>query len=107
MMRGPIAGLLSFSGGMMSLLIIVLIASLWKEASYLIISISGAITHNLTQLVIASWLTSSVGLLLFLMPLMLTAAIVAGSLTAILLRVVMPVFKKIPTGILRTGTGTS
>jgi heptaprenyl diphosphate synthase len=96
--RGPVAGLLSFSGGMLSLLVIASIASVWENASYFIISVSGAVTHNLTQLAIASWLTSSTGLLLFLLPLMLVAAVLAGSMTAALLRVVMPVFKNVPTG---------
>ncbi|MDR1979051.1 MAG: Gx transporter family protein [Synergistaceae bacterium] len=94
-MRGPIAGLLSLSGGVLSLLVIALLAAAWRSASYFLLSIAGAVTHNMTQLLVASWLTST-NLLLLLLPVMAVAGILAGSLTAVLLRVVMPLFKNAP-----------
>ena len=92
LMRGFVAGLLSLSGGVLSLLVIALLAAVWRNASYFLLSVAGAITHNMAQLAAASWLTSS-SLLLSLFPVMILTGILAGSLTAALLRVVMPLFK--------------
>jgi heptaprenyl diphosphate synthase len=89
LVRGPVAGLLSLSGGMLSLAVIALLAALWQNASYFLLSIAGAITHNVVQLAVASWLAST-NLLFFLLPVMTAAGIAAGSLTAVMLRVVMP-----------------
>jgi heptaprenyl diphosphate synthase len=90
--RGPVAGLLSLSGGVLSLAVIALLAGLWRNASYFLLSIAGAVTHNMAQLAVASWLAST-NLLLLLFPVMTVAGIAAGSLTAMMLRVVMPLFK--------------
>ncbi|MDR2180221.1 MAG: Gx transporter family protein [Synergistaceae bacterium] len=92
LMRGPVAGLLSLSGGVLSLLMIALLAAVCRNASYFLLSVAGAITHNMGQLAVASWLTSTNLLALF--PVMILAGILAGSLTAALLRVVMPFFKR-------------
>jgi heptaprenyl diphosphate synthase len=92
LMRGPIAALLSLSGGVFSLLMIAALAALWPSSSYFLLSISGAITHNLAQLAAASLLVST-NLLIVYLPVMIAAGIPAGSLTAILLRAVMPLFK--------------
>jgi heptaprenyl diphosphate synthase len=94
LMRGPIAGMLSLSGGVTSLLVIALIALAYREASYLLLSIAGAVTHNIAQIAAASWLVST-NLLLVYLPIMTAAGVMAGSLTAVLLRVVMPVFKRV------------
>ena len=96
LMRGPIAGLLSLSGGMLSLFVIALLAAVSQHASYFLLSVTGAVTHNLTQLAAASWLVST-NLFFFMLPIMVGTGIVAGSLTAVLLRCVMPLFKNIPT----------
>jgi heptaprenyl diphosphate synthase len=93
--RGPVAGLLSLSGGLLSLCVIALLASAWKDASYFLLSVAGAVTHNMAQLAAASWLAST-NLLLFLFPVMVAAGVAAGSLTAVLLRVVMPLFGEVP-----------
>jgi heptaprenyl diphosphate synthase len=92
--RGPIAGILSFSGGTASLLVIALLAFAYKDASYFLLSVAGAVTHNIVQIAAASWLVST-NLLLLYLPIMTAAGVMAGSLTAVLLRVVMPVFKRV------------
>jgi heptaprenyl diphosphate synthase len=94
LMRGPIAGMLSLSGGVTSLLVIALLAFAYRNASYFLLSIAGAVTHNIVQIVAASWLVST-NLLLVYLPIMTGAGVMAGSLTAVLLRVVMPVFKRV------------
>jgi heptaprenyl diphosphate synthase len=92
LMRGPIAGLLSLCGGVLSLMAIALLAKLRPGASYFILSIIGALTHNLAQLAAASALVSA-NLMIVYLPLLMAAGIPAGALTAILLRSVMPVLK--------------
>jgi heptaprenyl diphosphate synthase len=92
--RGPVAGLLSLSGGMLSLAVIAILAALWRDASYFFLSVAGAVTHNIAQLAVASRLASFNPL--FFIPVMTAAGVVAGSLTAVMLRVVMPVFKRVP-----------
>jgi heptaprenyl diphosphate synthase len=104
--RGPVAGLLSLSGGVSSLLVIAVIAALRPNASYFLLSISGAITHNMAQLAVASWLTS-VNLLLLLFPVLAVTGVLAGSLTAVLLRVVMPLFKNVSLESTRPGAQVS
>jgi heptaprenyl diphosphate synthase len=100
--RGPVACMLSFCGGMFSLLAIALIAAVMPGASYFILSIAGAVTHNLAQLAAASALVST-NLMLFYLPVMTAAAIPAGSVTALLLRAVIPALKSIGAGGEKTG----
>jgi heptaprenyl diphosphate synthase len=92
LMRGPVAGLMSASGGMLSLLAVALAAAMLPDASYLFISVVGAITHNMAQLAVASVIVST-NLMPALMPVLAAAGVPAGALTAALLRVVMPLFK--------------
>ena len=97
LMRGFVAGLLSLSGGVLSLLVIALLAAVWRNASYFLLSVAGAVTHNMAQLAVASWLTSTNLLLSFFPVMTMTlAGMLAGSLTAVLLHVVMPLFKRAP-----------
>jgi heptaprenyl diphosphate synthase len=91
LMRGPVAGLLSFGGGVVSLLVIALLAFVWRGASYLILSVSGAVAHNAAQIAVASWLMST-NLMPVYLPVLTVLGVLAGSLTAVLLRVVMPLF---------------
>ena len=94
MMRGPIAGLLSLCGGVSSLSLIAALAIAVPGASYFTLSIAGALAHNIAQLAVASLLVST-NLLPVYLPVMIASGIPAGSLTAILLRAVMPVLKGI------------
>jgi heptaprenyl diphosphate synthase len=87
--------LLSLSGGFASLAVITLIASVCPNVSYFVLSIAGALTHNMAQLSAASWLVST-NLLMVYLPVLAGAGIAAGSLTAVLLRVVTPLFKSVP-----------
>jgi heptaprenyl diphosphate synthase len=92
--RGPIASLLSLCGGVFSLLVIAVLAAVRPDTSYFMLSIAGALAHNLAQLAAASVLVST-NLMLVYLPVMTAAGIPAGSLTALLLRSVMPVLGKI------------
>jgi heptaprenyl diphosphate synthase len=91
--RGPMAGLLSFSGGMLSILVIILLVSLFKEKiSYALTGVAGACSHNLGQYAVVSVILSTPYMVYYL-PVLLIAGVATGLLTGTLLRVVLPVFK--------------
>lgn len=93
--RGPIAGLLSLSGGVLSIAVMVLLMFAFKDRiSYLILSIAGAIAHNLGQFVIVSLIYTNMYLLVYL-PVLLIAGIIAGIATSTLLKFILPALKKL------------
>ena len=92
-MRGVTAGILSLSGGMLSI-IILLIAVRAGNLSYLILGILGAIGHNLGQIITASFILGT-NLILPYLPVLLVSGTVLGSITGSLLGVVMPYFNKV------------
>jgi heptaprenyl diphosphate synthase len=93
--RGPVAGLLSASGGICSLFVIAALAASFSGVSYLLISVAGAVAHNAAQLAVVALLTSAEAAAL-LLPLMAAGGVAAGSLTAALLWAVMPSVKNVP-----------
>ena len=93
--RGPIAGLLSLSGGVLSIAVMVLLMFAFKDRiSYLILSIAGAIAHNLGQFVIVSLIYTNMYLMVYL-PVHLIAGIIAGIATSTLLKFILPALKKL------------
>ena len=85
--RGFTAGLLSFSGGVCSVLVMMTIMYLTRnKASYLILSIAGAITHNVAQIIMASLLTRTLIIAAYL-PVLIISGIGAGSVTSVILGV--------------------
>jgi len=95
MTRGAIAGLLSLCGGLLSLTVMVLLLLLFKDRiSYLIISIAGAIAHNLGQFIAITMIYTGFYMVAYL-PLLLISGVAAGIVTATLLRFILPAFKKL------------
>lgn len=93
--RGPMAGALSFSGALLSLLVMVLIMKMFREkASYLIISIAGAVFHNIGQLSAVCFIFSGIYILAYL-PVLLVSGVAAGIATSTLLKFLMPAFRRI------------
>lgn len=93
--RSPIAGLLSFCGGVLSILIIILLVSLFKDKiSYVALSVAGAIAHNLGQLGVMIAIIGRFVALSYL-PVMIISGIVAGMLTGALLKITLPFFNVI------------
>lgn len=89
--RGFTAGVLSLCGGMLSIFIIILLSLIFKEKiSYLVLSIMGAIFHNLGQLIAVSILLNNKYTLYYL-PILLISGIIMGSVTGILLKTLLPV----------------
>ncbi len=96
--RGVTSGILSLSGGIASLCVMLLAAALFGDKiSYLMLSIIGAIFHNLGQLAVLTLIMQS-GYALWYTPVLLTAGVIMGSVTGTLLRIVMPAFDRISGG---------
>jgi heptaprenyl diphosphate synthase len=93
--RGPMAGILSLSGGMLSIGIIILLTVIFKDKiSYAIVSVAGAVAHNLGQYAAVSLIMQTVYMVYYL-PVLLVAGVVMGVVTGVLLKVILPVFKRI------------
>jgi heptaprenyl diphosphate synthase len=93
--RGPIAGLLSFCGGILSLVIMTLLILIFKEKiSYFVLSIFGSVSHNIGQFIAISLIYTDV-FLWFYLPVLLIAGVIAGMATSTLLRVILPAFKRL------------
>ena len=92
--RGLISGIVSFSGGCMSIIIMILLIWIFGDKiSYLFVSISGAIFHNIGQLIAASILMST--FLWAYLPILLISGVVTGAITSVILKITLPVIKNI------------
>lgn len=92
--RGTIAFLLSFSGGMLSAFVMILLLKMKKcPFSVIGISVVGAIFHNMGQLTASVFVTGTVSLLYYL-PVLILFSLVAGTVTGIVLRALEPLLKK-------------
>jgi heptaprenyl diphosphate synthase len=92
LIRGVTAFLLSLTGGVLATLVMMLLLLLSaRSVSYLVISIAGAVTHNLGQLIAASFLLGT-GAVVAYLPLLLVSGVIMGNVTGALLRLVMPAF---------------
>jgi heptaprenyl diphosphate synthase len=91
--RGFTAGVLSLCGGVLSICVLILFVCLNKKASYLVLSISGAIAHNIGQLIAVSLMFNNFYTFYYL-PVLIVSGIVMGSVTGVLLKTTMPVLSK-------------
>lgn len=93
--RSLTAFLLSFSGGLCSIIILILLLSLKKKKiSYIILSIFSAITHNLAQLVIAGFLLKNTSVF-FYSPILIVSGVFMGIITGMVLNVMIPAMKRL------------
>jgi heptaprenyl diphosphate synthase len=88
--RGVSAGILSLSGGLLSILVMLTVLKVSKKSvSLSFTGILGAVSHNLAQLCAVSllWGTKSV---FALSPILIVSGIIFGTLNAVLLKVTLP-----------------
>lgn len=95
LLRGAVGGMLSLAGsllsiGIMSLLLMVSV----RRVSYLVISICGAVAHNIGQMVMVVFIMGNNAYFYYL-PVLLLSGIVMGTVTALVMRGAMPVFQYI------------
>ena len=96
MMRGPTAGILSLWGGLLSLMLILLLLWLFKsKPSYVSLSIAGAVGHNIGQLIVACIIMRSWILFAGYLPVLLISGAVFGTLTGVVLKIIMPAFNRL------------
>jgi heptaprenyl diphosphate synthase len=92
--RGIVAGILSFFGGVVSIIVMYVLKRLFGDKiSLAITSISGAVSHNAAQLVAVSILWKS-PFVFSLLPILIVSGVVFGAVNAILLKTVLPYLKK-------------
>ena len=99
LIRGPVAGLLSLTGGLLSLAVMLILWWLLADKiSYVSLSIAGAIGHNIGQLFVACLMMQSWPLFVFYLPILLISGAIFGTLTGIFLKAIMPAFNRIHRG---------
>ena len=95
LLSGAYAGLISLSGGVLSVTCVYLLARFLKgKLSYTGISAAGAVMHNLGQLTAASAIVGS-ALYLWMAPVLLLTGVIFGCITGALLNAVLPALLKI------------
>ncbi len=93
--KGFTAGILSLTGGLCALGIMILIIIIFKNrCSYTVLSIFGGISNNVGQIAMASLMLQT-QLIVYYLPVLLLGGLLAGLLTGTLLRIVMPALKKL------------
>jgi heptaprenyl diphosphate synthase len=107
LMRGATAFLLSLTGGLLSVVVMMLLLLPQnRKASYAVLSVFGAVAHNIGQIVMAAALLGSLTVLTYL-PVLILSGFLMGNVTGILLRVTVPALEKLkstlPQGLRRGG----
>ncbi len=91
--RGLVASFISLSGGLFSVIIIILLLK-YKKISYIIVSILGAIFHNVGQ-IIASIIILGTYSVLYYLPVLIISGIIMGFITGVILKVTIPAIKRL------------
>lgn len=93
LMRGPVAFLLSVSGGIVSVAVMSVLFYCFKVKSYFVLSVFGAVFHNIGQIVAATFVLGNVKVLYYF-PILFVSGVVMGVLTALVLKIIIPYIKK-------------
>ena len=87
---GVTAAALSLTGGILSLLVIIVLHTLLKnKVSYMALSVAGAVFHNIGQLAAISVILDNAAAFAYL-PVLIVSGVVMGSITGTILNTVMP-----------------
>ncbi len=94
LIRGFTAFVMSFSGGILSVVVMIIVYRfLKKKSSYFTLSIFGAVFHNIGQLLSAVLILSNAKVLWYF-PILFVSGVVMGILTALVLKAVLPAINK-------------
>ena len=92
---GFVAASLSLAGGLTSVGIMLLLSTLpGIKHKYLLLSIFGAIGHNIGQIIVAIILTQTTQLI-FMLPVLLISGVIMGAVTGMVLKTVMPYMNRL------------
>lgn len=90
--RGFTSGIVSFCGGCMSIIVMILLLWIFKDKiTYLTVSMAGAVFHNIGQLIAASFIMSTP--MWSYLPVLLISGVIAGVITSVILKITLPVIK--------------
>lgn len=93
--RGVTAGIMSFFGGAVSTVVMIILLMIFKQKiSILLVSIFGAVFHNIAQIFVAALLIGSIAVVAYL-PLLIISGVLMGYVTGIMLRVIMPAITRV------------
>ena len=93
--RGFTAGVLSFTGGMFSVIIMFVLIKIFKDKiNYYTLSVFGALFHNIGQLTAFSIMFANAAPLAYL-PVLTVSAVGMGLVTGATLKVVIPALKRL------------
>lgn len=93
--RGTTSGIISFFGSSFSILILILSIHLFKsKISYIMLSITGSVFHNIGQIIAVSIILNN-NYVFYYFPVLIISGIIMGSITGVLLNIIMPVFNSI------------
>ena len=105
LVSGFTAGFLSLCGGLLSLLVMwILYYHFPVRPTWFILSVCGALSHNIGQLLGASVVLSS-AMSLYYAPVMLVLGLVMGAVTSVTLRAILPALGKIGYNTCEKGRG--
>ena len=93
--RGPIASAMSLAGGRCAVTVMIILTKPKKlNLSYMVLSIGGAVSHNIGQLIMAYFLINS-SFVYYYIPVMVISGAVMGTVTSMVLRIVLPYINKL------------
>ena len=96
MQRGFLSASLSLGGGLLSVAVMLLLSRIFKHhISFLILSVCGAIFHNIGQFSVLL-IYYNVRSIAWIMPYLLVTGIGTGILSATLLKMLIPALKRVP-----------
>ena len=91
--RGAAAFFMSIAGGLLSIVILIAVLAISKKTgrslSYIFLSVTGAMFHNIGQLIAAGFYMSTFSVAWYL-PVMIICALGSGIVTGIVLKIVIP-----------------
>ena len=92
--RGAVGAAMSLAGGLASVTVMLLLGAEREKRSFLFISVCGGLAHNAGQLFMAAAVLKS-AMVFYYFPALALFGIAMGVLTGVLLRSLMPHFKRI------------
>lgn len=93
--RGFTASMMSLAGGLFSVLVILLLSKIKKaKLSYLILSVIGAISHNIAQMFMITLIFKNAFTIWYL-PILLISGVIMGVITGFILKAVLPALSKL------------
>lgn len=93
--RGLVAGALSLSGGAMALFSMILVRRIAGRNSYFILSVSGAVAHNIGQLLCLNLLVVQSVYTFYYLPVLLVSGLAMGTVTSVSMKALIPAIGKI------------